>query len=178
MIFVPAYIQPLKGELLFPPSFRFELLKVSIEDNPRFSLWDVEIKSKRVSYTVETLRLYWEKRKRKPLFLMGIDSLLTFHLWKEPEEILKLSTLIVANRGDYKPEMIENYLKDTLGLSKEEFSFELSAKDILSLKVLVLRTRRIDISSTEIRSRIRKGKSIKYLVPQKVEEMIRRSKCL
>ncbi len=178
VVFIPAYVQPLKGKLLFPPEIRLEMLKASINGDKRFSVWDIELKKGKISYTVETLRVYWKEKGRKPLFLMGLDSLFTFHLWKEPEEILNLSTLIVASRGDFEKGKIENYLVNRLRLKRKEFSFDVSGIDILSLKVLVLKTRRIDVSSTEIRERIREGKSIKYLVPKEVENIVWRSGCL
>jgi len=170
LIFVPAYIQPLKGKLLFPPAMRIEMLKSCIEGDDRFSVWDVEIRKRDKSYTVETLEYYREKRGRKPLFLMGTDSLLTLHEWREPERILELSTILVASRGNRSDEEIAEYVERRFS-AKVTFGIR---GDILSSKVVVLRTRRVDISSTEIRERLEKGKSIRYLVTEKVEEMIRR----
>ncbi len=93
--------------------------------------------------------------------MLGSDSFLKFHLWKEPEEILKLAKIIVVER-EGKLDEVRKYIK-------EKFPHIQENRD-----VFLVRTRRIDISSTEIRHRISKGLSVYCMVPDGVEEYIRK----
>ena len=102
IVFVPPYLQPLKGELFIPPDVRLKLLKVSIKGEERFEVWDYEIRKGGVSYTVETLREFHRLYGEKPIFVMGADAFNSFYFWKEPEEILKLARILVPLRPGYR----------------------------------------------------------------------------
>jgi len=91
-----------------------------------------------VSYTVDTLRDLLPELGSKPYFLLGADSVLRLHLWREPERILDLVRVVVVDRGG-KMEEVKRYLQER---------FPEKGKDTLFLPV-----RRIDISATEIRRR-------------------------
>ncbi len=169
VLFVPANLQPLKGKLEIPAELRLELLKAAVSDNDRFYVWDVEIKRGGISYTVDTLRFYVETYKRKPFLLVGDDSFLSFHLWKDFEEILNLSRIIVAKRETENRHLIE-YSLGRLKLKRDDISFGFNE----SAKICVMSTRVIQISSSEIRKRLKEGRSVRYLVPQKVEEILKK----
>ncbi len=160
VIFVPTYLAPLKDGHSASPEDRYNMVKLAIEKEERFYVDDFEIKKGGISYTVETLRYMKERYKEEIFFLMGLDSFLRFHMWKEPESILKLSRLIVAVRNGNE-EKLKEYLNS-------KFPHLMEGKDIF-----ILSTRRIDISSTEIRRRVKEGKSIYCLVPESVERYIK-----
>jgi len=161
VIFVPTYQAPLKEKHRASAQDRLNMLKLALEKEKCFTIEDYEIKKKGISYTVYTLRYLKEKYKGEELYLLlGSDSFLKFHKWKEPQEILKLSKIIVVEREGML-QKVKDYVKEYFPQLKED-------RDIFFFK-----GRRIDISSTEIRKRISERKSVYCMVPEKVEEYIR-----
>jgi nicotinate-nucleotide adenylyltransferase len=159
VLFVPAYQAPLKEGHRASAEDRLNMLRLALEGEEGFSVEDYELRRKGVSYTVHTLEYLRKKLGEKPYLLLGADSVLKFHLWKEPERILELANLIVVDRGG-KLKEVKEYLS-------EKFP-QLSEGDNL----ITLSVRRIDLSATEIRERLRKGKSIYCLVPDRVRRYI------
>jgi len=153
IIFVPSYISPHKqDEIGHSAVHRFEMIQRAIETNSRFDVSDVEIQRGGISYTVSTLDYFKQKYPKESLFLIiGMDNYLIFHQWKEPKKILELATLVVLNRPLYTKKV--NEIIDT--------------KNTIFIDVP-----NIDISSSEIRKKVKEGKSIKYLVPDSVEQYI------
>ncbi|WP_461829186.1 nicotinate (nicotinamide) nucleotide adenylyltransferase [Aquifex sp.] len=159
VIFVPTAQAPLKGRHRASARDRLNMLRLALEGEEGFSVEDYEIKRGGISYTVYTLEYLKEKHKGKELYLMlGSDSFLRFHLWKEPERILTMVKIVVVDR-EGKLEEVKKYIDNNFSDYKD--------------KILLLRTRRIDVSSTEIRQRIREGRSVYCLVPERVERYIR-----
>ncbi len=159
VIFVPTAQAPLKDKHRASPNDRLNMLKLALEGEEGFTLEDYEIKRGGISYTVFTLEYLTEKHKGEELYLLlGSDSFLRFHLWKEPIKILRMVKIVVVDR-EGKLKEVEKYINDKFREYKD--------------RILLLKTRRVDISSTEIRERIRQGKSIYCLVPEKVEKYIK-----
>ena len=155
IIFVPCYIQPLKSNKDFASAEdRLAMIKLAIQNNPKFELSDIEIKRKGKSYTVDTLK-YFKQKYDDLYFVIGADNIKDFHRWKEPDTILKLAKLIVTNRGGIELKI---------------------PKRLRGKKIFVCKIPDIEISSTLIRNNIRSNKSIKYLVPEKVEKYIIKNK--
>ncbi len=126
------------------------MIKLAIQSNQKFTLSDIEIKRKGKSYTVDTLK-FFKKKYDNLYFVIGADNIREFHKWKEPDTILKLAKLIVTNRGGYQIDI---------------------PKKIRGKEILVCSIPQIEISSTMIREKIRNNQSIKYLVPEAVENYI------
>ncbi|RUM31581.1 MAG: nicotinate (nicotinamide) nucleotide adenylyltransferase [Aquifex sp.] len=161
VVFVPTYQAPLKEKHRASAEDRLNMLRLALEKEPHFTVEDYEIRRKGISYTVYTLRYLKEKYKGDELFLLlGSDSFLKFHMWKNPNEILKLAKIIVVER--------QGMLEEVKRYTREYFPQLKEGKNIFFFK-----SRRIDISSTEIRKRISEGKSVYCMVPEKVEEYIR-----
>jgi nicotinate-nucleotide adenylyltransferase len=155
IIFVPCYIQPLKSNKDFASAEdRLAMIKLAIQNNPKFELSDIEIKRKGKSYTVDTLK-YFKQKYDDLYFVIGADNIKDFHRWKEPDTILKLAKLIVTNRGGIEQKI---------------------PKRLRGKKIFVCKIPDIEISSTLIRNNTRSNKSIKYLVPEKVEKYIIKNK--
>lgn len=151
IIFVPSYIAPHKINIeAAAPEHRINMLKLSIEGISYFDWTDFEINKKGVSYTIETLKEL-KKLYNEIELIVGEDNIVTFDLWKSPEEIFKLVTVIVIKRK----------LNENLKCDNEYID-----------RAIFLETPRIDISGTQIRERIRKGLPINFLVPQKVLKYI------
>ena len=117
---------------------------------------DIEIKREGATYTVDTLR---DIKTNSPdddyYFIMGADSLMYFDKWREPDEIVKLCDILVAVRGE-----------DDMIRCADKIN-ELGYNNITMLK-----SPNTDISSTDIRNRVRAGMSIDGLVPDCVAEYI------
>jgi nicotinate-nucleotide adenylyltransferase len=147
ILFIPSFISPLKkDQISSSPEDRIKMLKLAIKDIPHFDYTDFEIKKKNISYTIETIK---ELRKTYQYIelIIGYDNLLVFDKWKNPYELLKLVKLVVLQRKVTDEKIRKNkYFKHAI----------------------FIKTPLIDISGTDIRQRVHSGKSINYLVPQKV----------
>ena len=158
LIFVVASLPPHKeGEVLSDPRLRVRMTRQAVAGNPAFEVSDAELRREGPSFTVDTVRLF---RARNPgaeiFFLLGADQLAEFHEWKEPEELAALATLVAVGRNGVSPG----------SLSPLELP---SGREV---EVRCLNMKRIDLSSTEIRTRVREGRSIQYLVPGAVARTI------
>lgn len=153
IIFIPSFISPHKQEgEEHSATHRFEMTKLAIQGNKFFEVSDFEIKKSETSYTIATLEQLKSTHPNDSFsIIIGMDNYLTFHLWKEPKKILAMATLVVMNRPNYPQQVNE-----VIGTENTVFI------DVPS----------IDISSSDIRSRVKEGKSIKYLVPDRVEVYI------
>jgi nicotinate-nucleotide adenylyltransferase len=168
IIFVPAYHSPLKPESRASAEDRIYMLQLCVKYNRYFSIDDIEIKRKGKSYTIDTIRMYREKGKF-PFFILGTDAFLTLDRWKKPEELIKMTSFIVLGRGKDRLEDVKLFIKNRfpdLKLLQGKKPVEEAGY------VYFFDRRRLDISSTEIRRRVKESRSIKYLVLPEVEEYI------
>ncbi len=150
IFFVPCNVSPFKiGANTTPSNDRLNMVKLATDGIPYFEISDYEIKKSGVSYTVNTLKYFKEKFENIEL-IIGYDNLLQFENWKEPDEIIKLAKLVVLNRRTNEKEKENRFFKFA------EF----------------VTTPFIDISSSEIRERIKKNLPIDFLVPEKVKDYI------
>jgi nicotinate-nucleotide adenylyltransferase len=146
LVFVPAARQPLKGALVrTPPGDRLAMVRAMVGDDPRFAVDPIEMERGGLSFSVDTLETY----RRRPgveelFFLVGADVLSSFSQWREPERVQALAELVILRRG---PESI-----------------------VLPswIRARELESRRIDVSSTEIRQRVQNGRSVRGFVPDAV----------
>ncbi len=148
--FVPAREQPFKvGQHLAPAESRARMVELAIAGEPRFRLERAELARTGPSYTVDTLR---ELRAREPgqvfALLVGADAARDLPQWREAPAIAGLAELVVfARAGTPAPD--------------------------LPWPVRQVVVPAIEISATDIRRRVRQGRSIRYLVPDAVLEAIR-----
>ena len=146
--FVISPQNPLKSMSdLFDEKDRIAMVRKAIENQPKFKASDVEFDMPRPSYTYATLtKLTKEHKDIEFVLLLGTDNLQHFDKWKNHEEILLEYDVIAYNRE---------------GALGGDFS--------KNQKVRVMKGPMLNISSTQIRSYRRLGKSIKYMVPEGVE---------
>ncbi|MBI2429733.1 MAG: nicotinate-nucleotide adenylyltransferase [Ignavibacteriales bacterium] len=153
IIFVPSFITPhkRKGEER-TADHRFEMTTRAVKGNTDFSVSDYELKKGDTSYTIETVEHFIKKYSGCSLFLIiGTDNYMTFHLWKAPDKILERAALVVMNRPNFPRNVNEVFgTKNTIFIDVPN----------------------IDISSSEIRRRVKGGKSVRYLVPDDVDRYI------
>jgi len=134
---------------------------MAIEKNPFFEVSAIEIEREGYSYTVDTLfklrGIYGEDTEL--YFITGADVISELTTWKQFEKIFEICEFVAALRLGYNKKSLIEEIK----FLKREFK----------ARIHVVDTPLIGISSTAIRERAKTGKSIKYLVPEKVEEYIK-----
>jgi nicotinate-nucleotide adenylyltransferase len=160
VIFVPTQVSPLKLQGTYATGDeRLRMVELAVADNAHFCASRVDLDRPAPSYTVDTLRALQATYGATAQFhfIMGADSLHTFHSWHRPEEIIRLARLIVVSRVGFVLDW-ETFERDVPGLR--------AATDVLE-------TLHLGISSTDIRARVRKGWPIHYQVPAAVEAYVR-----
>lgn len=160
IIFIPTGLPPHKAwSAVEDPEIRLKMTKIGIERNKYFNVSDIETYREGVSYTIDTItelkNLY---PKDQLYFIMGADSLFELPTWKYYEKLISTTNIIVVNRPGGKNNLIGAKIKEY--------------EDLFGANIIEIKSPLIDISSSDIRNRVKGGKSIKYLVPHKVEEYI------
>ena len=152
LIFVPAAVQPLKtGVAAAPAHHRLAMVRLLVEADSRFSVDAVEIERAGLSYTVDTLETFAQRfPSAERFFLVGEDAMTAFGSWKAPQRIMRLARVAILRRPGTAGADLSNAPDGTISLS----------------------TRLIEVSSTEIRERVRDGKSIRGFVPESVAAFI------
>ncbi len=139
---------------------RTRMVQLAIEGNDHFRLSLEEINREGTTYTVETLRNLTAVHKNvEYYFIMGADSLYHMETWKDVEEILSMAVIVVAGRGS---EGSGSSLNSQIEYMENKYD-----ACILKLSSPVM-----EISSNDIRRRIREGESIRYLLPDSVRNYI------
>ena len=158
LIFMPAFVPPHKQLSDDPgPEERFELCSLAVAKDERFGVSRLELDRGGTSYTVDTLRAIHEGSPGDELtFIVGGDVAQGLPTWKEPEGVLALATLAVAEREGIKRRDIAERVAEVRGTDGLVF-FDMP---------------RFDISSSAVRRRIREGRPIRYLVPDDVARVI------
>ena len=148
--YVPASTQPLKvGRASASPADRLAMTERLVQGIPGFSVDPAEIDRPGLSFTVDTLAGLAAAHPGAELFLLlGADAYALFDQWRDPDGIRALATIVVLVRGEVAPVPHERP------------------------GVLVLQSRRVDISSTELRARVRDGRTIRGFVPDAVADYI------
>jgi nicotinate-nucleotide adenylyltransferase len=181
MIFVPSADPPHKvnrpADPIAPAERRLEWVRLAISDNPRFEVDPLEIERGGRSYSVDTLREIGERiAPERPVFTIGQDAFVEIDSWRQPEDLFALAHFAVITRppvsvlslADWLPRCIrEDMQPDQHGLIARHRSAGtwIRLVDITAL----------DISSSEIRRRVRDGHSVRYLLPPAVAEAIEKA---
>src|SRR4051795_10628146 len=136
---------------------RLDLCRLAVAGSPHVEVSDLEIKRGGASYTVDTLRALHEHVPEHELtFIVGGDMAHSLPAWREPEAVLDLARLAVAEREGVRREDVARRLEPLHGGDRVTF-FDMP---------------RIDVSSSDIRRRVAEGRPIRYLVPEAVAEAI------
>jgi nicotinate-nucleotide adenylyltransferase len=149
VLFIPAAVSPLKnGNDLAPARHRWAMLRLALRGTPLFEPCDLELRRGGISYTVDTLRELKAGTRAKLYWILGTDAARLLPRWKSIDEIRRLAEFVIVTRpGD---RVSQNQPKDH-----------------------IVKAPLLEISSSEIRQRVRKGLSVRYLVPDSVERYIR-----
>ena len=153
ILFIPAFTPPHKTGIT-AVSDRIEMVKIAINDNPKFEYSDVDIVREGISYTIDSIMDVKRKMNLKNddfFYLIGSDSLIDFKNWKKPKQILDECNVIVAIRPGFRPSDIPPWI-----LQKVHFA----------------NIPRFELSSSKIRSRWIEDLTIRYMVSLPIWEYI------
>lgn len=153
VVFVPSARPPHKiGQEISDPEHRYLMVVLATVTNPYFRVSRVEIERPGPSYSIDTVRYFksvWGE-DTEIFFITGADAFAQISHWNNPTELLSICTFVAASRPGYR----------------------LCLESSLQGKVKVIEVSALAISSSEIRRRVRRGESIKYLLPEAVENYI------
>lgn len=153
-------------------SDRLEMAKIGALPSDYLEVCDIEGHRQGPSYSIETIRIIREKYGKglELFFIIGSDAFKEIKTWKEYKGLFQITNFIVIERPGTTFEEL-----DTLIVSLEADFKEKSSEDYINSSgrhILLKKSTLMDISSTKIRQNIREGKSINFIVPQKVKEYI------
>lgn len=160
VLFMPSGQPAYKKEIaILPAEIRMELLRLAIQGNPYFEVSDLELRRTGDTYTADTVLELKQLRGQDDLyFIIGGDSLMYLDKWNRPEVIFANMHILAAARPGAKQDALEKKADDL--------------KKTFGADIALFAMPQMDISSTEIRKRLKENKSIRYLVPKAVEEYL------
>lgn len=173
VLFVPSARPPHKpSPELIDPAHRLEMTRLAVEENPYFDISAVELNRNDLSYTVETVQFFRKEfgEEAALFFLLGIDSFCDIHSWHDPKRLIGLCNFIVVSRPGFPLKTAYRLLSDTFGIESGEGSRDIPLPNGRTLYLAEVTP--VGISSTRVRALLRQGKSVKYLLPEKVESYI------
>jgi nicotinate-nucleotide adenylyltransferase len=167
IVFVPTNLPPHKDpEDLLEGKTRTVMAYLATVSNPCFEVSTYEVDRDGKSYTIDTVRHYQQVLgpQTNLYFIVGADMLADISTWKNIDELLKICRFIAVSRPGFDIRKILNHHF----LATESFS---GSTELLE-NIIVEDGTMLDISATDIRRRVKEWKSIKYLVPEPVEQFI------
>lgn len=155
VLFIPAFQAPLKSKSPNASTVhRMKLVELATQDDARFEANDADYRFESISYSVRTAETLAEEYPGSELFwILGADQISQLHLWREIETLGRLVSFIAFERPG-----------------------SASAKDPTlpaNVRVLSGKSRQLEISSTEIRDRLKSHRPAKYFLPEKVFDYIK-----
>ena len=163
VVFIPAAVPPHKlDKQISPAKHRYMMTMLATCSNPRFQVSDMEMHRQGPSYSRDTLAQLIDEHGRDTefYFIVGADSVENLHTWNRIDELLTMCHFIGASRPGCMPDM-------------EKFAQRFGP---LAEKIHCLETPELEISSTEIRHRVGQKRTIRYIVPETVEQYIYKEK--
>ena len=159
VLLVPVSTPPHKAPATASAADRLEMCRLAVAGRPRFGVSDIELRRPGPSYTVDTLRALAGERPRDELYLvLGWDAAREIGSWREPDEVMRLSRLVIVSRPGWK------------GPAAADFR----AAGIESARAVLCDAHTPDIEATEIRQRVEGGASLDGLLAPAVQDYIRR----
>ena len=171
---VPAALPPHKDNRPITPfHHRLDMTRIASEESPILEVQDLEGRRQDLSYSIETLREFHQlfRSGLDLFFIVGMDAFLEIKTWKEYNKLFDYAHFVIIKRPGVQSEELEPFLLSLrVGFKREgkENVFISTSGNSLIYKKSTL----MDISSTHIRERVAKGKSIRFLVPEPVREYI------
>jgi nicotinate-nucleotide adenylyltransferase len=150
------------------------MIKLAIEGNSLFSSSDIENQREGRSYSIDTIKHFLNHSHENPdlYFILGQDAFHGIQAWKQWDKLLSLCNFIVITRPGYEIKGLKGILTPNLSA---KFKYDKTTDGFVGPSGNTISFRKViylDISSTDIRDRVKKGKSVMYLTPDSVREYI------
>jgi nicotinate-nucleotide adenylyltransferase len=151
VLWIPNRTPPHKAEHDMDPVHRLRMVEIAISGNPAFGVSEIELDRSGKSYTIDTLKRLRDDLEAELILIVGMDSLASFPSWRNPEDIMGIASLATYPRASYAFDSVDPRVR---------------------ARVTVVDAPVLDISSTDIRLRLSRGESVRYLVPPAVLDYI------
>ncbi|HDT11707.1 MAG TPA: nicotinate (nicotinamide) nucleotide adenylyltransferase, partial [bacterium] len=175
--FIPAYIPPHKdSQEIAAAEHRLKMVELAVEAFPDFIPSSLEIEAGGKSYSINTLGKFQQMFPGSKIhFILGIDAFLEIDTWKDYESLLEQCDFIVISRPGYDLNAAKVVLNGRLTKKIIDAAgyLSLSQTKKKTFNIILFSFDGLDVSSTEIRERMKKGRSVKGLVPKKVKDYIK-----
>jgi nicotinate-nucleotide adenylyltransferase len=178
MLFVPSASPPHKANTdIAPPELRLAWVRDAIADNPRFAVDPIEIERGGPSYSVETLRAIGARLAPElPVFVIGCDAFSEIDEWREPEALLRLANFAVMTRPPSNGGTLRDWLPPALAHAIELAADGRSGRHSAAGTWLrLVEISALDVSSSDVRRRLREGRSVRYLLPDTIRGEVEKS---
>lgn len=186
VVFVPSGQPPHKrsddGDPIAPAAQRLGWVRDAVALDPRFSLSTIEVDRTGPSFLVDTLaELGRQLAPARIVFLLGRDAFQDLGSWREPRRLLTLADFAVTTRpGSDARSPAGDDLREWLpGVVRGDFAVDASGRTAThreaGTRIELVSITALDISATDLRARVRSGRSLRYLVPEAVRESIEKS---
>ena len=164
VVLIPNASPPHKNlKRVTPARLRMKMLRSAVQGNPHFEVSSVELDRAKPSYTLETIKEFRKRYSKNALyFIVGSDSIFEMHSWYKVDELVKLCRFVFVFRPGF---LIRDQSAQDLKLSTGTFR-------ILTQNAVQMNP--VGLSSSEIRKRVSQGRSVRYLLPEKVNRFILR----
>lgn len=173
--FIPAAVPPHKTpQDITPFAVRYEMTRLAVGDHPVMAVSDIEGRRSGKSYSIETLRQI--RQECGPgwdiYFILGLDAILEISTWKDYAELFHLCHFVVLDRPGYDRRRLTEVLLREVHPQFRSLPQGAGFRHPSGYHVLFLETTLMDISATGIRRLVRRGRSIRYLLPEQVRRYI------
>lgn len=177
VVFVPSADPPLKrdgSQVIAPARARLDWVRAAVASNPHFAVDPLELERSGPSYSVDTLAQLAERlAPSRPVFVIGEDAFAELGSWREPERLLTLCDFAVMSRPPGRPGPLAGWLPEALAAALDWAPDGRSGRHReAGTRVAHVPIRALDVSATDVRRRIREGRSVRYLVPEEAREAI------
>jgi len=175
--FIPSAQPPHKDDVTVSAEHRAAMVELAIADNPLFTLDRCELERNETSYTIDTLMHLRESlgKETSLCLLMGSDAFVKLNTWHNWQAITDFAHIIIVQRPGIKPhEQLPSVLEILLHDHYTEQVSDLSSENAGFINMQQITAQ--DISSTGIREMLGNGESVRYLVPDEVQEYIQTHK--
>lgn len=164
VVFIPTGVPPHKVLVnVSDKTHRYNMAQLAMKGNPNFEVSDFEVAKEEISYTVDTMTALKQLYKDTDFYyIVGADSLYEIVNWKSFRKLAKIIKIVSINRMTNKFVDVEEVAK--------------SISENYNMEIHTLEMPIIEISSTEIRRRVKEDLPIKYMLPENVERYIKKHK--
>jgi nicotinate-nucleotide adenylyltransferase len=176
ILFIPSYIPPHKESAdIASPFHRLKMVELALSSYPRFIPTSIEIEAKGKSYSILTLKKLKKLYPRALIFfILGIDAFLEIDTWKESRRVLQQCFFIIVSRPGYRLEEAKDILEEDYREQMVEIAESERVEDdmLRVFRLFLFSMESLDIASTDIRRKVKKGDSLRGMVPPAVEKYI------